>query len=193
MKNNLSGSEFMAALEKRLKALPEEERREALAYYREFLEEGSPEELDSVEETARQILDQCAVTNLEQVEQKEKKGGLKVLWIVLLAVFTAPMALPVAITLAVVLMMIFVTVAVLLMAAGISGLALVLGGAMAAALSFTLITVSPADMLMTLGLGLGMAGIGILVFIATWYICRGAVWLISRLLGRLLKRGGKNA
>ena len=193
MKNNLSGPEFLAALEKRLRLLPDEERREALAYYAEFLEEGCPEELDSVEETARQILDQCAVTALEKVEKKEKKGGIKALWIVLLAVFAAPVALPLAIALGALILMTVVVAAAIVFAVGITGVALALGGLWTAVLSFTVIAVSPVNMLMALGLGLGLVGIGLLILIGMFYICRGTVWMVSKLLGGFLKRGGKNA
>ena len=72
-------------------------------------------------------------------------------------------------------------------------MALALGGLWTAVLSFTVIAVSPVNMLMALGLGLGLVGLGLLILIGMFYICRGTVWLISKLLGGFLKRGGKNA
>lgn len=191
MKNNdiRTGAEFMSALKKRLRALPKEERDAALSYYAEYLEEGSVEELGSVDEVARQILDQCAVNSLEK---KEKKDGLKTLWIVLLAVFAAPMALPIGLTLAVVVFALFIVVAAVIFAVAVSGAAVLLGGISAALLCFVALTHSFVNGLMMAGTGLVMIGAGILLLIGSWYIGKAVVWLLSKLLGIKVRRGGRS-
>lgn len=186
MKNNLSGPQFLAQLEKRLRPLPKEEREEALRYYAEFLEEGSPGELDTVEETARQILGQCAAVTLEKVEKKEKTGDLKTLWIVILAVFAAPLALPLTVAAVVTALAVLTVVLALVLAVAVTGAALVLGGLGAVILAAFAAASSPVNMLMSLGLGLGMAGVGMLALIAMFYLGKGAVRLSSLLLGKLL-------
>ena len=190
MKNNdiHTGAEFLAALKKRLRALPKEEREAALSYYAEYLEEGSVEELGSVDEVARQILEQCAVDSLES---KEKKGGLKTLWIVLLAVFAAPIALPILLALAVVILSLFIVIAAVALALAISGAAAVLAGFFAVILCFIALPHSLANGLMVAGAGLASAGLGILLFIGGWYAARGMIWLLSRMLGGIVKRGEK--
>ena len=186
---NKKDAEFLKSLKKRLRALPKEEREAALSYYAEYLEEGSVEELGSVEEVARQILEQCAVDSLEK---REKKGGFKTLWIVILAVFAAPMALPILIALAAVVLTLLITVAAVVFAIAISGAAMLLGGIITAAMCIIVLPHSIVNGLMVAGTGLAMTGIGILLLIGSWYAAKGMAWLLLKLLGRFVKRGNRS-
>lgn len=186
MRNNKE--KFLSALKKRLKALPKEERDSALSYYAEYLEEGNVEGLGSVDEVARQILEQCAVNSLDS---EEKRGSLKVLWIVLLAVFAAPVALPILLALGIVVLALMIVVVVVALALAISGAAAVLGGVLSVALCLVALPHSLINGLMLAGGSLTAVGLGILLLIVGWYTAKGMVWLLSRLLGKRVKRGGK--
>lgn len=181
-------TQFLAALEKRLKPLPKEERSEALSYYSEYLEEGSVEDLGSVDEIARQILDQCAVKSLDS---GKKSGSLKTLWIVILSVFAAPIALPVAIALGAVMLAVFVAVFAVVLSVIISGVAVIVYGLALAYLAVTVLYVAPVNMLMTLGYAFLSLGGGTLLLIGTFYAAKFTIMLIAMLLRKLMKRGGK--
>ena len=181
-------TEFLAALEKRLKPLPKEERTEALNYYSEYLEEGSVEDLGSVDEVARQILDQCAVNSLSS---GKKSGSLKTLWIVILSVFAAPIALPVAVALGAVILAVLVTVFSVVLAVVISGLAVIVYGFVLIYLAATVLYVAPVNMLMTLGYAFLSVGGGALILIGTFYAAKLTIRLIAMLLRKLMKRGEK--
>ena len=71
----MSKEEYLAELERNLRKLPEEEREEAMQYYREYLEEAGEnveeviEKLGSPKEVANGIIRECAVKSLEVVGQ----------------------------------------------------------------------------------------------------------------------------
>lgn len=184
MRNN--NEKFLADLKKRLRALPKEEREAALNYYSEYLEEGSVEELGSVDEVARQILEQCAVNSLESTD---KKGGLKTLWIVLLSVFAAPIALPLLLALAIVILALLIVFAAVVFAIAVSGGAVFLGGVVSFALCFVALPHSFVNGLMLAGSGLTMIGVGILLLIGSWCIAKAVVWVAARLLSIKVRRG----
>lgn len=185
----MTNNEYLAALKRQLKPLPKEERDEALKYYAEYLEEGSVEELGDVRETARQILDQCAIKSLDG---KSKGSGVKTLWLVILAVFAAPLALPVAIALGTVMLAILITVFAVILAIIISVAAFILAGILLTCLSAVMLHAAPVNFIMTLGIGLIIAGAGLLVLIGSVYLTRGIAGLLARLFGKLLKRGAAN-
>lgn len=104
---------FLAELENKLRHLPEIERREAMEYYREYFEEAGKDreqeviaELKSPSHIASKILAEFATKEMNATftakktkTKKQKSGsrGLKVFGFMLLALFAAPIAVPVLI------------------------------------------------------------------------------------------------
>lgn len=177
---------FLKVLEKKLRILPKEERVQALEYYREYLEEGSVEELGSVDDVAKQIIDQCAIKTLEN---KEKHGSLKAFWIVLLAVFAAPVALPVAIAVGAVIFGVLVAVGAVILALLVSGIAVWLCGFLWIAIGIYIVSKSIVNAVMLIGLGLMSVGGGILVVMGIIYGSKALARLFTYLFGKKIKRG----
>lgn len=99
---------FLKQLERELRHIPAEDREDAISYYREYFEEmGVDEGLDvtqkmgSPKELARTIISEYADKYADNyVEKQNREGGIKnsttAVWMVILGIFAAPIALPFA-------------------------------------------------------------------------------------------------
>ncbi len=181
----MSREEFLAALKKKLKGLPKEELASALSYYSEYLEEGSVEELGSVDEIAGQILDQCAINRLNS---EDKGGSLKTLWIVLLAIFAAPVAIPLAVAFGAVILAVIVCIAAVLLSFGVCGVAFGLSGIFISVVGAVIVSAAPVNMLMVIGIGFMLAGMGVLLLVGTFYAGKVTLRLMAKLLGLIIKK-----
>ena len=179
----MTQAQFLRALSRRLRGLPEAERDEALRYYKEYLQDSDLEPKADVtplvgtpDECARGIL---ADSLIRQERDATVKSGWQSFKLVLLGVLAAPVALPLAIA----AFALCVTVFAVLIACFISGVALALAG----------VAFLPAALFMTgaLGQGLIVAGyglllisVGILMIVGTtalWRVCvRGVAALLRR-------------
>lgn len=113
-------NEYLSRLRKKLKRLPPEDVDDALEYYEEYLEDAGPENEAAVMDSwgspdtvASQVLADYAVKQMKK--EPSARRGLSTIWIVLLAIFASPLAIPVAAVIAVMVlvlvMIIFVVVA----------------------------------------------------------------------------------
>ena len=79
----MSKEEYLAELERNLRKLPEEEREEAMQYYREYLEEAGEnveeviEKLGSPKEVANGIIRECAGSSWSGTKKGERRGERK--------------------------------------------------------------------------------------------------------------------
>ena len=187
---------FMQELAKKLRRLPDGERRSALAYYDEYFDEAGADneqrvidELGSPSEVAAQIISEFAYKNVGRGGKKAHRT--RVLGIVLLGIFASPIALPIAVALFVVLLVLIVAVFVVLVSLAASAAALVCSGAVTAVMSFGVLFHDPATMIFFLGAGLvaltGGGALGIGVFWLSKHSIRG----LTRLIAKLVKRGGR--
>lgn len=96
---------FLQRLEKALRHIPKDDREDAIAYYTEYFEEMGADDNEDVsqslgkpEEIAKEIIANCTE---KHIEEQKTKGGVKnsatVIWMIILAIFAAPIALPLAI------------------------------------------------------------------------------------------------
>ena len=193
----MNKKQFLYELWGELERIPPQEREEAMRYYEEYLEDAGPEreqealeELGTPKEVAAQILADAVVKDLEQPVKSAKQGFSRV-WMVLLAVFASPIALPVAAVIAA-LALVLVTVAVALVLAVIcAGIGLVLGGALTAAGGLMVLAQSPATTLCFAGAGLAGIGAGIFICLGGFWLGRKSLAGLARLFGRWLKREKK--
>lgn len=176
---------------------PELER--TMRYYESYFDEAGPDgeqaviqELGEPERLTRRIMGEQVVESiaLPQREEGRKRTGLGAVWVVLLAIFAAPVAIPLSIGLA-------ATAAGLAFAAIVTVAAVVFGalvcivyGGVTAVVGFTgLLTHGTATALFFMGGGAVAAGVGLVLMAAAFgffsLCCRGMV----RLLGRGLRRG----
>ena len=100
----MNKDKFISRLKFKLSKLPEEDRENALRYYTDYFEDAGPDheeeilaELGNPDEVAAQILSDYAIHSME-AQPRSVKRGLSAVWMVLLSVFAAPIALPLAIT-----------------------------------------------------------------------------------------------
>lgn len=97
----MTREEFFKQLRKKCKHLPEEEIRQAVTYYEEYLDEaGSEQEAVLLEELNPAKIASDLTSSFVEKELKEEncegKRGIRAVWLVLLAIFASPIALPLA-------------------------------------------------------------------------------------------------
>lgn len=191
-----SREEFLEQLRRQLRDLPQEEIDNAIRYYEEYLDEAGPEnmeqvmaQLESPEKVAVQIRADLAVRQLESAPRPAKKG-LSVLRIVLLAVFGAPIALPLAIGAAAILLALGLTAFALMIAFVVCGGAVAVAGLAIAVISLFVVVQSPPTTLLFWGLGLACTGLGLLLLVGGIYFSRGCFWLLIRMTDRLRRKKG---
>ena len=94
-------NEFLSRLREKLKRLPPEDINDAMEYYEEYLEDAGPEnEAAVIAAVASQVLTDYAVKQMKK--EPSARRGLSTIWIVLLAIFASPIAIPVAAVIAIV-------------------------------------------------------------------------------------------
>ena len=188
----MNRADFLYELREKLRRLPQDEIDAAINYYDEYFNDAGPQreqnvidELISPSAVASKMIGEYAVSD---AEISKKRGGLKPLWIVLIAVFAWPMALPLAITafaLIISLFAVFFSFVITGVALAFSGIAAILAGLWALHASI------PTGMFFV-GYGLFTVAGGIAAFIGTINLSRITFLGIQKLLGRfLIRRGSK--
>jgi len=147
---------FMNKLKDRIRRLPQEEYNDAIAYYEEFFDECDNEaevigKLGTPEQVAAQIL-----ADFGERELKDNSSAGRKTWIMILAIFSFPVLVPVAIALIVVAFSMFVTIFSLIISGGV----VMIAGVAAMALSFLFIFQDISAWLLFFGSGLMCVGIG---------------------------------
>ncbi len=98
----MNRTEYMKHLARRLKRLPKEDFNRAMDYFNEYFDEAGPEneaqaieDLGTPEAAADAIVMDLAIASTKAPE-KNMKRGLKNIWIGILGIFAAPIAIPLA-------------------------------------------------------------------------------------------------
>jgi uncharacterized membrane protein len=200
----LNSKEYIRELERRLKKVPEEEKDDAIAYYREYFAEAGPElEQEIIERlgspgfVAAGIKTDVAMRSLDEGAPKAKKG-LSAIWIALLGVFALPVALPVAAAVFAVALALFVSLIAVLISFYACALALTASGLFAFITGLILIPSSGSTALFYIGGGLIVLAIGVLFGIFTIWLSRvtlrGIAHRINRIrYNRAVRKGRKDA
>jgi uncharacterized membrane protein len=183
----MNKAEFMKRLKKRLALLPHEEYNDAIEYYEQYFmeaedEQGAIMEFGQPEAVAAKIL-------ADYADAPAKGNRWKKVWTVVLAIFAAPVALPLAAALgATAIALLFATLAVIVSLL-LSGVAILASGVTGSVLSFIFIFESLATTLFFVGIGLicGCAGFALIHF-SLWLAKKCAAGL-PKLFGKVLRRG----
>ena len=204
----MTGKEFLKQLEKLLKDLPEHDREDALAYYKDYLEEAGPEneaavikELGSPEKVAETIKrdvkanDQAEYTergysdgsepvnsNTPSVKEQKKDGKKEKTgksFPWALIIVLAVFASPLLIGAAGALFGVVVAVLATIFGLGVALLALVVAGLVG---GLALIVFGIVKLVGNVGLGLLGIGVGILLFAAGLLLLMLAIWLIAKVI-----------
>jgi uncharacterized membrane protein len=199
----MNRSEFLKRLEQGLARISKEERDAALGYYNEYFDEAGEEdeqkviaELGSPAQIASRIKADSAVRRMEKDKKPSVKRGISAVWLVILAIFAAPIALPLAIGAAALALGLLAALIGIVIALVVAVAAIFIGGVAVVVSGIAVIATSIPAAIFTVGVGLALLGgailIGILVIFAARGIFGGIARGMNRQLNEKLKGDGIN-
>ncbi len=192
----MNRNEFLEQLRRKLRKLPAEEAQDALSYYEQYFDDAGEEneasailELGSPANAAAQIIADYAVKEADTpFDQKTAKRGLSTVWVVILSIFAAPVALPLALVFAAFIFMLLMMVLAVVFSFGITGVALLAAGLATVLLSVPIFFQSLSSAIFYLGTGLVSFGLGIPVLWGTVALAKRCFSWLSRTVGNFIKR-----
>lgn len=194
----MNKQEYMRQLEIKLKRLPKDDFERAVEYYEEYFAEAGEEheqkaieDLGSPQEAADQIIKDFAL-NYSKEPVKDVKSGMNALWVGVLALFAAPLALPLMAAGIVLCFAMGIVVLSLLVALVLTAASTVLIGPFSIIAGFMSITKSVPVFLTCVGMGLLATASGSALTYAGYVLCRRFIsWILKKLAG-VIRRGEKN-
>jgi uncharacterized membrane protein len=198
----LNSQEYIRKLERLLKKLHEEERRDAIRYYEEYFAEAGEEKaqeviwrLGSPAQVAAGIRADFAMRAIESESRPQMKKGISAVWLAILGVFALPVALPLAVSGFVVVLALFITILTVVFSLFVVAISMIAAGLFALICGLILLAQNPAVGLFYLGGGLAVASAGLLFFLFCIWLgrtgFRGVACLINRIRLRRRKRTGE--
>jgi len=191
----MNRQEYLNALENELRKMPKAELSKVLEYYSEYFDEAgleneqaAIEELGEPQMIASQIFTETAIKSMEE-PVKSVKGGLNTIWLIILAIFASPVALP--LIFAGVIVVAFLTFAALMLFLSfvLVSVAFIASGLCSFIVGFVLLFSQFASAIANIGTGFIMLAIGILTAIASM---KTGIWMfnwIVRLFNKLFQKG----
>lgn len=185
---------FMRQLEARLRGLPKDEQKDALEYYEEYFADmgiGDDDDVTQIvgtpKDVAHNILNECLTKQEEEnVKNNSVKNSVKSIWLVILGIMAAPVALPLIIAFVAVAFSLFITV----VAVGVSAVAC---GIIAIFVGFALIPgviwASGVQSTFILGVCLLFIGITILMTMLLIELAKAIAVLLLKLYRKITKKG----
>ena len=186
----MNKSEFLKALSKQLKLLPQEDREDALTFYTEYLEDcGFAEDEDvtaklgTPKEVAKNMIAEITMKHIDSNEEKKSaKKTATIVWIAIISIFSLPISLPIALCLLIIVFVLFITLLILfisLVGAGLivitAGAGVFLSGIIAPGIGQKLVCIGAG--MMVIAIGLAICFVTVLLFI-----------LIVRLIVKIIKK-----
>lgn len=193
----MNKEKFLLDLEKRLKKLPNEEKEAAITYYKEYFAEAGEtneetviKEIGTPAQIASQIMANFIVKETSQGKEDQNiKSSLSIVWIVILAIFASPVALPIAI---VIITLILVTWIVII-TFWLSGVCVFLAGIVYLVVGVLTLTQDISLAIFILGSGLLGLGLGAAITIgSTNLFIKYSSWITTTISKHIIKRGKKN-
>jgi len=186
----MNRKEFISELKVKLSKLPKEEIDNAVEYYEEYFDEAGTEneekaikEVGSPSKIASQIIANFTL---------KSKKDMSVLWLVILAIFAAPIAFPLAITAVVLAFAFIIVVFSLVFSFGVAGIALMVGGVFSVLLSFIVLIQHLPTAIFIAGSGLLCIGVGMLITWGTIILSKNSfIWIINLMSKFVLRGNGK--
>ena len=191
----MTKNEFLSQLGRRLRALPDSERRDAVDYYEGYLDDAAGdvalviERLGSPAEVAAKILAEFAASDVHEPEPA-KWQGLSMAWAVILAVFALPIGLPIALAVASVALALLAVVFSLLVTFGVTALSLAVAGVFSLAMGLLALPQNAPLAMMMLGAALAALGIGILFAKLTAVMSTAGFRAVAKFAGKAIMRRG---
>ena len=193
----MNRDEYMKRLEYRLRRLPKEDYDKAVSYFTEYFEEAGPdnesqaiEDLGSPEMAADQIIRDFAMENANR-PVKDVRRGISAVWVGILAVFAAPIGVPLALTLGILALTFVFVILMLVFCVFILTLSVAVSAIPCIVIGVWMLFTSFADGIATIGIGLLGLGIGYWLLIGSAALGKGVLRLMTRLFGKAAE--GRNA
>lgn len=196
----MNRQEYMDQLKERLKRLPKADYERAVEYFEEYFadageenEARAVEDLGSPQEAADQIIRDMAL-NYSKEPVRDVRGGMNALWVVLLALCAAPVALPLAFAGVLVFAAMILVIWSLLLCLLLAAVCAVITGPVTAIAGFTVITKSIPIFLSCVGIGMMFTGIGAASAYGMYLLCKRFMgWTVKGLAKMIRKGDRKNA
>lgn len=186
----MNKNQFLVELRKRLRGIPQEEFEQAVEYYEEYFLDAEVDDVQDVtskvgtpDEVARRIWDECVDKRVQtQREEGGVKNTAKTVWLIILGIFAAPIALPIAIAIAAVIFALVVSVIAVIASIVIAAVSIVV---------FGIVSIPAIFIAHGLGQALVVAGMSLLAIALGTLLCLGifqfGAWVVTKVAG-LLKR-----
>lgn len=194
-KGRVTREGYMRSLSERLRKLPKEDREMALEYFREYFDEAGPEnEAEAIEnlgtpqQAAEQIIMNLAVKNCEEAPRAGVKRNFRAVWIGILAVFAAPIAVPLAFAAVLTLGALGLSLVAVLASLVVAAAALVGGSLCGVILGAIMLLKSPANAVATMGVGFLGMGLGLLLCPLAVNLTKGCLSGLIRIFGNMVRR-----
>ena len=185
--------EFIEELKRRLKKLPYDEIKEAIDYYEGYFDDAGEEneqavlaELGSPAAVASQIIANFAVKEAE-IDKPVKKNWRST-WLVILALFASPIAVPVALAVGAVVLALVISLLAVIISFFAAGVSIVAGGLASAAAGVFVIFQSVPTTMLYFGVGLILLGIGAAIVTATITLSKKCFNGLTKLVGGFILR-----
>jgi len=196
----MTAAEYLYELRKRLKKLPPQEIDQAMGYYEEYFAEAGPggeneliSRLGTPAQVASTIISEYAMKDVSgQGAEQTRGGGVKTMWIVIIAILASPIAIPVAIALLAVVFSLLIALFSIFISFFVAALAIVVAGIIAAGVSIIGLFASPLEAIALLGVSLVCLALGLALGIGVIKLCqltvKGITWIFAKILG---SKGGQ--
>jgi len=185
---------YLKQLRHKLIKLPKEEIEAAIDYYTEYFDEAGEEntqsvidELGSPASVASKILADFAVKDLTN-HPKSAKKGLSAAWLIVLAIFASPIAIPLLIAVFALVFSLIITGAAFAFSFFAFIFSLIIAGIVSIIGGFTVITQHIPSALFFIGIGLTIGGIGLILFSPLLSIVKNSSIALAKLLKKLFDK-----
>ncbi len=194
----MTKKEYMKKLAYQLRRLPKEDYDKAMDYFEEYFEDAGIEneqkaiqDLGTPEEAASALILELAQENAVK-PPKTMKRRFSALWIAVLALFAAPIALPLALAILAVIASAVLAVLAVVAAILLSAFSCVAVSVLGIIGGIAILPQTIGGGLVNIGLSLILISCGILVTYFSIWLTRWVIVKLAGLLGRLVKkvRGG---
>lgn len=190
--------EYLEQLRKYLRRLPKEDYESAMDYFTEYFEEAGSEseqaiieELGTPKEAANELLNRLLDEKTEMIKRDHRNVSLKsIVVIAILAIFAAPVGIPIGVTFVLMLFVMLLMVFVILLAVICFGAAFLLGGAKVLIQGLIALTASASGGIMITGVGLAALGTGMILIVAACWFCRALSIALFRFVSMKIRRKG---
>lgn len=194
----MNRTEYMQILSHELRRLPREDFEKAMEYYNEYFDEAGPEneeqaisDLGNPKDAAKEILMDLAQQAAKEPPRTVKRG-LSAVWIGILGICAAPLALPLAAGLIIVIAALILTVFLVLLSVVIAAVSVAAAGIIGMIGGIILSFTAFADGICNIGAGLFSLGGGILFIYGSILLFKWIIRKISVLLGYITKGGRRH-